>query len=310
MGSNPTPRTFGSTHCILKPQVEQRVFEVVWNLRKLGRKETTLKPISRRLRYLAKHVDLDNPERVKEFILSLKCSEGHKDNLVDAYNHYVKQYGLTWEKPKYMRYEKIRKIPREEDINKIIAVASLKYAVAYSVIRDTGLRPIELGWLRVRDFDLETGHVYPTTAKYGASRVLKVKPSTLAMLKKYISKYGLGQNDPLWNSKRVRENWSRNKKVVAQRLQEPRLLSIRLYDLRHFKGSMEYRRTKDIVYVMRLLGHKNIKNTLRYVHEVDLGEDEYVCKVAKTVKEATELIEAGFEYVTEIDGARLFRKPK
>jgi len=242
--------------------------------------------------------------------LSLNCSEGYKDNLVDAYNHYVKYYGLSWEKPSYMRYDKMRKIPREEDINKIIAVATLRYATAYSVIRDTGLRPIELGWLRVKDFDLETGHVYPTTAKYGASRVVKVKPSTLTMLKKYISKYDLDRNDLLWNSRRVKENWSRNKKVVAQRLSESRLLSIRLYDLRHFKGSMEYQRTKDIVYVMRLLGHKNIKNTLRYVHEVDLGEDEYVCKVSKTVEEATELIEAGFEYVTEIDGTKLFRKRK
>ena len=290
--------------------IANRIFEVVWKLRKLGRKETTLKPVARRLRYLARHVDIDDPEKVKEFILAKQCSEGHKDNLVDAYSHYVSHCGLVWQKPSYMRYEKIRKIPREEDINRIIAVATLKYATAYSVIRDTGLRPIELGWLEVKDFDLETGYVYPTTAKYGASRVLKVKASTLSMLKKYISKYGLGQNDLLWNSKRVKENWSRNKKVVAQRLQEPRLLSIRLYDLRHFKGSIEYRRTKDIVYVMRLLGHKNIKNTLRYVHEVDLGEDEYTCRVAKTVEKATELIELGFEYVTEIDGSKLFRKRK
>jgi integrase len=294
----------------LDTHVAQRIFEIVWKLKKLGRKETTLKPIARRLRYLASHVDIDDPEKVKEYILAKECSEGHKDNLVDAYSHYVNHCGLVWQKPSYMRYEKIRKIPREEDINRIIAVATLKYATAYSVLRDTGLRPIELGWLKVQDFDLETGYFYPTTAKYGASRVLKVKASTLAMLKKYISRYGFGQNDLLWNSKRVRENWSRNKKVVAERLQESRLLSIRLYDLRHFKGSMEYKKTKDIVYVMRLLGHKNIKNTLRYVHEVDLGEDQYTCKVSRTVEEASQLIELGFEYVTEIDGTKLFRKRK
>jgi len=38
--------------------------------------------------------------------------------------------------------------------------------------------------------------------------------------------------------------------------------------------------------------------------------DEYICKVAKNLKEATELIEAGFQYVTEMDGCKLFRKPK
>jgi len=38
--------------------------------------------------------------------------------------------------------------------------------------------------------------------------------------------------------------------------------------------------------------------------------EEYVCKVAKTVEQAAELIEAGFDYVCEIDGIKLFRKRK
>jgi hypothetical protein len=73
---------------------------------------------------------------------------------------------------------------------------------------------------------------------------------------------------------------------------------------------MTYYKTKDIVYTMRFLGHKNIKNTLRYVHFINFDKEEYVCKISKTVKEASQLVESGFEYVTEIDGARLFRKRK
>jgi hypothetical protein len=38
--------------------------------------------------------------------------------------------------------------------------------------------------------------------------------------------------------------------------------------------------------------------------------DEWTCKVATNVKEAADLIEAGFEYITEIDGTKLFRKRK
>ena len=38
--------------------------------------------------------------------------------------------------------------------------------------------------------------------------------------------------------------------------------------------------------------------------------DQWTCKTATNVKEATELIEAGFEYVTEMDGSKLFRKRK
>lgn len=46
--------------------------------------------------------------------------------------------------------------------------------------------------------------------------------------------------------------------------------------------------------------------------QLDKGreEDEYICKVAKTVEQMAELIEAGFEYVCEIDDVKLFRKRK
>jgi len=43
---------------------------------------------------------------------------------------------------------------------------------------------------------------------------------------------------------------------------------------------------------------------------VNFETDEYVAKVAKTLDEACQLVEAGFEYVTEMDGAKIFRKRK
>jgi hypothetical protein len=73
---------------------------------------------------------------------------------------------------------------------------------------------------------------------------------------------------------------------------------------------MKYAKTKDLLHVMQMLSHKNIKNTLRYTQLVNFKEDELVCKTAKTVQEAAQLIEAGFEYVCEIEGVKLFRKRK
>jgi len=73
---------------------------------------------------------------------------------------------------------------------------------------------------------------------------------------------------------------------------------------------VEYHKTKDILYVMKLLGHKNINNTLVYTQLVDFSEKEYVTKVAWTLEEACKLIEAGFEYVCEMEGAKIFRKRK
>jgi len=38
--------------------------------------------------------------------------------------------------------------------------------------------------------------------------------------------------------------------------------------------------------------------------------DDLVCRVAKTLEEAKNLIEAGFEYVTDMEEIKLFRKRK
>jgi integrase len=195
---------------------EANTFAVVQNLKKLGRKESTLVCIARKLRYLARNVDLNQPEKVKGFIADLHCSDGHKDNLVDIYSHYASFYGIQWTKPKYQREERVTRVPREEDINKIIGHAKLKYAVAYSIIRDIGVRPVELGMLKVKDIDLETGEVYLTTAKHGAERVLRIKSSTLAMLKQYVNENSLTQMDSLWNTKRVKENWKLPENVIVR----------------------------------------------------------------------------------------------
>lgn len=74
---------------------------------------------------------------------------------------------------------------------------------------------------------------------------------------------------------------------------------------------MEYHKTKDILHVKQLLGHRNINSTMLYTQLIDFDNpEEYTCRVANNLKEDQELIEAGFEYVTERDGLKIYRKRK
>ena len=76
---------------------------------------------------------------------------------------------------------------------------------------------------------------------------------------------------------------------------------------------MEYHRTKDILYVKQLLGHKRIENTLIYVQlaeELFKDQQNYTSKIAKTEGEACTLVEAGFDFVCDFNGNKLFRKRK
>ena len=61
---------------------------------------------------------------------------------------------------------------------------------------------------------------------------------------------------------------------------------------------------------MRLLGHKNIADTLIYTQLVEFESDEYCSAVANEVDEAKKLIEAGFEYVCSHNDTMIFRKRK
>jgi len=132
------------------------------------------------------------------------------------------------------------------------------------------------------------------------------------MLKTYISKKGFTLPDRVFPMKSA--SLSRNYRVVrnrvAEKLQDPAIKTIRLYDFRHWKATTEYAKTKDLLYVKAMLGHKDLRTTLRYTQLVNFGADEYHVSVAKNVQEASALIENGFEYVTEMDGIKLFRKRK
>ena len=60
----------------------------------------------------------------------------------------------------------------------------------------------------------------------------------------------------------------------------------------------------------KLLGHKRIENTMKYIGMIHFKDDEFDVTTATTVEEAKQVLSAGFDYVTEKDGIMLFRSQK
>ena len=177
---------------------------------------------------------------------------------------------------------------------------------------ETGLRPIEVCNLKVKDLDLEQKLIYPTTAKHGSARTLKISNKLQNILQNHINRHQLNADSKLFNgnSRVYGKCYREMRNHLAKKLQDQTLKTIRLYDFRHFFASNLYNKTKDILYVKQQMGHKNIETTLIYTQLLNLNDDEWTCKTANTVKEATQLIETGFGYITEMDGIKLFRKRK
>ena len=281
-------------------------------MKKEGYADSTLKAYDSRLRSLTKHVNLDIPDAIKAYIASKNSwSNAFKEGVAKSYDQYVRWNGLEWNKPFYRYSKKLPYIATTEQLNKIISNCRKKYALILSILRDTGLRPIELHRLTLKDVDLEKGSIATASAKNGNPRLLKLKPSTLAMLKEYVTENDFSLNDRIFPTPTaMRKAYCRTRRHLAKKLHEPELMKIRLYDFRHYYATMLYQKTKDILYVKEQLGHKRLETTLIYTHLIRFSDEEFVSAVAKTIGEARKLVEGGFEYVTEIDGAKLFRKRK
>jgi hypothetical protein len=66
----------------------------------------------------------------------------------------------------------------------------------------------------------------------------------------------------------------------------------------------------NVLTVQKLLGHKNIRNTMKYIGMINFRDDEFEVTTATTVEEAKKILSSGFNYITEKNSIMLFRRPK
>lgn len=281
-----------------------------WWLKKNGYADLTIKGSVKLLKTLTKRgANLYDPESVKDVIARQPWSIRRKEIAVYTYSSFLEMVGGKWDPPKYKSPKKLPFIPTEEEIDQLIAGCNKKTAVFLQLLKETGMRCGEAWQLEWTDVDFENEVVKVTAEKGGEPRVLKISRKLIAMLNTLPR-----DNDKVFGGLSLdgfRRNFQKQREKVAYKLQNPRVSKITFHTLRHWKGTMEYYRTKDILHVMKTLGHKNINNTLIYIQLVNFERDDfYTCRVAKTVDEAVSLVEAGFEYVCEMQGFKLFRKRK
>jgi len=307
VGSNPTPRTRRVTPSVIVPDRE-KILQYAWHLKKEGYRESTITSRVKLLNGLSRRADLFKPEAVKGAIACLDVSEARKENLVCVYGSLCKLNNIPFLPPRYQRVERLPFIPKETEVDQLIAGTSRKCSVYLQLLKETGARAGEAWSLRWIDLDFEKLAVTLIPEKGSNPRQIKVSSKLFAMLnqlpRRHERVFGPGKLDHFarWFYVKRRD--------VSQRLGDPQIRRIGFKTLRHWKASTLYHKTRDILLVQRTLGHKDIRNTLVYTHLIDLNEDDFACKAARTLDEASKLIEAGFDFVTEFDGVKLFRKRK
>lgn len=84
--------------------------------------------------------------------------------------------------------------------------------------------------------------------KQGNTRVVKVSDKLIAMLNRLPRDRGTIFGS-LWQT--AHNSFNAQRKNAAEKLGNPRILQIHFHTFRHWKATMEYHRTKDILHVMR-----------------------------------------------------------
>jgi len=288
--------------------VKGKIVEYSFWLLKQGYAKSTIKGRTKLLRILVKRgANLFDPESVKETIAKQKWCNGRKGNAVDAYSCFLRMMNMTWQPPKYKRIRKLPFIPTENEIDQLIAGCGERTATLLQLLKETGMRIGEAWRLRWTDIDFINNAVRITPEKGSNARIFRLSGKLMAML---TARQQRTKRKRVFGEcmKSQRRTFEKQRQRIAKKLKNARILQITFHTFRHWKATMEYHRTKDILHVMQLLGHKNINNTLVYTQLVDFGDDEYTVKVAHSVEEDKQLIEAGFEYVTERDDLKIYKK--
>lgn len=189
---------------------------------------------------------------------------------------------------------------------------SARLATFLQLMKESAFRPIETWSLRQSDFNIPAKTcTLNTPAKNSRPRQFKMSDRLISMMIPLI--YGSSQNERIFKGKlkTIRTNFYRRRRQLATQLGNPNLNKITFKTLRHWKATMTYHRTKDILYTQKILGHKSLKNTLVYTHLVDFDEDDsFTVKVASNIEEFTSLLESGFEFVSDHEGKKILRKRK
>ena len=286
MGSNPTPRTLCRTY--------ELVNFGLW-LRKKGLSEKTVISKIRKLKILMKN----------NWCFKETWSLGFKKLVLDVWCDWCEFKGIpkpNIQLPKFVK-STIPHIPKEEHLNALISATSPKLSCLLQLLKETGIRIGEALTLQRSDLDVERCVVkLRRTEKLGEPRENRVSENLMSKLTKYVGKWGKYEN--------VARNFQQQKKKIAEKLGIPEIKEIHFHSFRHFKATITYHKTKDLLKVKQLLGHRSITSTLVYTKILENEKEKhYTVKFVETKEELEKLLTEGFELVSKTEWGYCLRKP-
>ena len=305
-------------HSILSRHEGEIINYGLWH-RKEGYSIHTVYNDVKRLRRLDKHVSILESESAKRFVGNASWSSGGKQHICEVLDRFCRFNGTRWNRPYYQQMESLPWIPHTGEVDALTnGLGNPLIGTFVHLLKDCGARSGEAWQLRWHQVGFETRTVTITPEKGSLGMQVKVSQVLIQKLSSMQSKFGNERRfvfhpDNVDTIKRLEyftRNFQRGRSIVAKRLGNPRINLISFRTLRHYKGTMEYYRTQDIVWVKSVLGHKSNNNTMRYVSLIPKEDDDFIVKIATDKMGRVKLLEEGFELIGQDGNEWYLRKRK
>lgn len=225
-------------------------------------------------------------QRVKDYLQYcydvLKLTDSTIHSRMNALKFYYEQVlkldKFFWEIPRPKKRKILPKVISEEKIVKyLFAVENLKHRTILLLAYSAGLRVSEVVSLKTTDIDSDRMQIFVRSGKGKKDRIVPLSKTILMLLRGYYEKY----KPIIWlfEGQTKGEPYSvRSAQIIFRDACSKLLLpsNVGFHSLRHSYATHLLDGGTDIKYIQSLLGHNDIKTTLRYLHVTnkELGKIE------------------------------------
>lgn len=184
------------------------------------------------------------------------------------YEQVLKRSKFFWEIPRPKKPFQLPKVLSKEEIALLLrAIGNFKHKTMLMLGYSCGLRVSEITRLKVTDVDEDRRVLTIRKGKGKKDRVISLSPVMLIMLRDYKAKYKPAEY--LFEGQRVGAQYSvRSLESIIHAAKERAGIKKEgsMHMLRHSFATHLLDKGTDVVFIQKLLGHSDIKTTLRYLH--------------------------------------------
>jgi len=218
------------------------------------------------------------PEHLRRYLVycyeKLKLTENTLHSRINAMKFYYEQVlgreKFFWEIPRPKKQLQLPNFFNQDEIAAVIkATDNLKHKAMLMLAYAAGLRVSEVVGIRVKDIDSKRMCILIKQAKGKKDRMVTLSPVLLVMLREYWKSASIKKEGYLFPGQNENERYStRGLQLVLQEAKK-RAGVIKpgsIHALRHSFATHLLDRGTDVMMIMKLLGHNDLKTTLRYLH--------------------------------------------